>query len=311
MEDAIEAVRLFNRFYTRRIGALNAHFLGTELTLPEARLLFEIVQAGRPVASELTRTLGMDAGYVSRMLGRFEMRGWIVREAGEDDARRRPITATAAGRAVFNLINERQRAEVAAMLRPLAPMQHGDVVAALGSARALLGEAPPKTGDYLVRPFQAGDIGLLSARQAVFYKETYGWGVGLEINVLEAATHFLAHFKPGREAGWIAEVNGAFAGSVLLTDESDGLCRLRLLYVEAMARGRGLGDDLVSRCIAFARQVGYSEMTLWTHTILTSARRIYAAHGFRIVETEWHDDFGDPVQGETWRLDLGAVDTAT
>jgi DNA-binding MarR family transcriptional regulator/predicted GNAT family acetyltransferase len=307
VEDAIEAVRQFNRFYTRRIGALNAHFLGTDLTLPEARLLFEIAHRERAVASDLTRALDMDAGYVSRMLGRFEMRGWIQRAAGEDDARRRPITATAAGRAVFNLINERQRAEVAAMLRPLAPMQHADIVATLGSARALLGEAPPRAGDYFVRSFQAGDIGLLSARQAVFYKAAYGWGVGLEINILEAASNFLAHFKPGREYGWIAEVNGAFAGSVLLTDEGGGLCRLRLLYVEAMARGRGLGDDLVSRCIAFARDAGYREMTLWTHTVLNSARRIYAAHGFHIVETAWHDDFGDPVQGETWRLDLAGA----
>jgi DNA-binding MarR family transcriptional regulator/ribosomal protein S18 acetylase RimI-like enzyme len=304
MEDAIEAVRLFNRFYTRRIGALNARFLGTELTLPEARLLFEIVNAERPIATDLQKALGMDAGYVSRMLGRFEARGWIERAAGEADARRRPITATAAGRAVFDLINERQRGEVAAMLAPLAPMQQADVIAALGSARALMGEAPAK--DYAVRPFQPGDLGLLAARQAIFYKLHYGWGLGLEINVMEAATQFLARFKPGREQGWIAEVNGAFAGSVLLTDEGGGLSRLRLLYVEAMARGRGIGDDLVSRCIAFAREQGYAEMMLWTHTVLTSARRIYAAHGFHITETAWHDDFGEPVEGETWRLDLRA-----
>jgi GNAT superfamily N-acetyltransferase len=203
---------------------------------------------------------------------------------------------------MFAELDRRQRGEVAAMLKALAPMQQGDLISALGSARALLGEAPSR--GYQVRTFRAGDIGLLAARQAVFYKEAYGWGVGLEVNVLEAATHFLAHFKPGHDQGWIAEVNGAFAGSVLLTDEGDGLCRLRLLYVEAMARGRGIGDDLVGGCIDFARAAGYRSMTLWTHAVLTSARRIYAAHGFEIVETAWHDAFGVREQGETWRLEL-------
>jgi DNA-binding MarR family transcriptional regulator/N-acetylglutamate synthase-like GNAT family acetyltransferase len=301
-EDAIEAVRLFNRFYTRRVGALNARFLGTDATLPEARVLFEIAHAERPVAADLQKALDMDAGQLSRTLARFEARGWIARDAGEADARRRPIAVTEAGREVFALINQRQRDEVAAMLAPLAPMQQGDVVAALGSARALLGEAPAK--DYSIRTFRAGDLGLLAARQAVFYRDHYGWGRGLEINIMEAATHFLSHFREGRDQGWIAEVNGATAGSILVTDEGDGLSRLRLLYVEAMARGRGIGEALVSTCLQFARDAGYAEMMLWTHTVLTSARRIYAAHGFRLIESAWHDEFGEPVEGETWRLDL-------
>ena len=302
MEDAIEAVRRFNRFYTRRVGALNARFLGADVTLPEARVLFEIVHADRPVAADLQKATDMDGGQLSRTLGRFEARGWIVRADGEADARRRPIAVTAAGREVFDLINQRQRAEVAAMLSPLAPMQQGDVVAALGAARALLGEGPSK--DFEIRTLRTGDLGLLAARQSMFYREVYGWGPGIEINIMEAATHFAAHLKPGRDQGWIAEVNGAMAGSILVTDEGDGLSRLRLLYVEAMARGRGIGEALVSTCINFAREVGYSEMMLWTHAVLTSARRIYAAHGFRLTESAWHDEFGEPVEGETWRLDL-------
>jgi DNA-binding MarR family transcriptional regulator/GNAT superfamily N-acetyltransferase len=302
-DDAIEAVRLFNRFYTRRVGALNARFLGTGATLPEARVLFEIVHAEAPVATDLQRALDMDAGQLSRTLGRFEARGWVERATGEADARRRPIAVTAAGRAVFAEINQRQRDEVAAMLEALAPMQQGDVVSALGTARALLGEAPSR--DYVMRSFRTGDIALMAARQSVFYRDHYGWGRGLEINIMEASTHFLAHFREGRDQGWIAEVNGAVAGQVLVTDEGDGLCRLRLLYVEAMARGRGIGEALVAQCIGFAREVGYSDMTLWTHTVLTSARRIYAAHGFELVESAWHDDFGEPVEGETWRLKLG------
>ena len=302
MEDAIDAVRQFNRFYTRRVGALNARFLGTDLSLPEARLLFEIVHADRPVASDLQKRLGMDAGYLSRVLRRFETRGWIQREAGEDDGRRRLISLTPQGREISELIDARQRAEVADMLANLAPMEQADVVAALGSTRALLGE--PHGKDYSIRTFRAGDLGLLSARQAQFYLENYGWDRGLELNIMDAATNFLRNFREGRDQGWIAEVNGAMAGSILVTDEGDGLSRLRLLYVEAMARGRGIGDALVATCIDFARAAGYRAMTLWTHTVLTSARRIYAAHGFEIVATEVHYEFGKPEQGETWLKDL-------
>jgi DNA-binding MarR family transcriptional regulator/N-acetylglutamate synthase-like GNAT family acetyltransferase len=302
MEDAIAAVRLFNRFYTRRVGALNQRFLGTELSLPEARLMFEIEHAEQPVATDLQKLLGMDAGYLSRVLARFEARGWITRQAGADDQRRRPIALTSAGRAIFELIDQRQRDEVTEMLRFLAPAQQSDLVAALGEARTLLDPAPGK--DFSIRAWRTGDLGLMTARQSAFYKQVYGWGRGLELNIADAAANFLRNFKDGRDNGWIAEVAGAMAGSVLITDEGDGLCRLRLLYVEPMARGRGIGDHLVDLCLSFARDVGYRTMTLWTHTILTSARRIYAAHGFEIVAVETHEEFGEPVQGETWRLQL-------
>jgi DNA-binding MarR family transcriptional regulator/predicted GNAT family acetyltransferase len=302
MEDAVGAVRLFNRFYTRRVGALNPRFLDTELTLPEARLMFEIVHAEAPLASDLQKLLGMDAGYLSRVLARFEARAWITRSPAADDARRRPITLTDAGRAVFDVIDQRQRAEVEAMLAALAPAQQADLVAALGEARTLLDPRPGK--DFSIRPWRTGDLGLMTARQSAFYKEAYGWGRGLELNITEATAGFLRHYCEGRDNGWIAEVAGAMAGSVLVTDEGDGLSRLRLLYVEPMARGRGIGDHLVDLCIRFAREAGYRAMTLWTHTVLTGARRIYAAHGFEIVEVETHDAFGEPVQGETWRLEL-------
>jgi DNA-binding MarR family transcriptional regulator/GNAT superfamily N-acetyltransferase len=302
MEDVITAVRLFNRFYTRRVGALNQRFLGTELSLPEARLMFEIAQAEAPVASELNKLTGMDAGYTSRVLARFEAKGWITRETGEGDQRRRPIALTADGRAVFDVIDQRQRDEVMQMLRPLAPAQQADLVAALGEARTLLD--PTADRSFSIRPWRTGDLGMMTARQSAFYREVYGWGRGIEINIADATANFLRNYKESRDNGWIAEVAGAMAGSVLITDEGDGLSRLRLLYVEPMARGRGIGDHLVELCLSFAREVGYTAMTLWTHTVLTSARRIYAAHGFEIVAVETHSEFGEPVQGETWRRDL-------
>jgi DNA-binding MarR family transcriptional regulator/N-acetylglutamate synthase-like GNAT family acetyltransferase len=302
MEDAIAAVRTFNRFYTRLVGATNARFLGTELTLPEARLLFEIAHGERPVAAELQRSLDMDAGYLSRVLGRFEARGWIVRENGDADGRRRLIALTDAGHAVFDLIDQRQRGEVMAMLGRLAPPQQSDLVAALGSARTLLDPAPGR--DFSIRSFRTGDLGLLAARQSILYREEYGWGRGLEHNIAETVAGFLQGYKEGRDECWIAEVAGAMAGSIILTDEGDGLSRLRLFYVEPMARGRGIGDALVRTCLDFAREAGFASMILWTHTVLTSARRIYAAHGFEIIETAIHEEFGKPEQGEIWRLEL-------
>ena len=304
MEDAIAAVREFNRFYTRLIGALDDRFLGADLTLPEARLIFEIASSDRPVAAELQARLGMDAGFVSRLLRRFETRGWIVRERGGADARRRPVVLTDDGRAMFDLINERQRALVTTMLERLAPGQQRDLIAALGMTTAMLSPSPRK--GFALRTFRVGDLAMLAARQSILYDEMHGWGRGLELVESEYTTQFLRQFIPGREQCWIAEAEGAMAGSVMLTDEGEGLARLRLMYVEPFARGRSIGDALVGTCVAFAREVGYDAVTLWTHAVLTSARKIYAGHGFQIVATEMHEEFGKPELGETWRLELKA-----
>lgn len=301
MDQTIAAVRRFNRFFTRLVGALNPRFLGTDMTLAEARLLFEIAHAERPLASDLQALLGMDAAQVSRTLRRFETRGLIVRETGSRDSRRRPIVLTDTGRAAFDTIDRRQRDQVLAMLEPLRPVQRNDLATALATARALLGGAPD---GFTIRTFRTGDMGMIAARQSILYAEENGWGRGIEIVEGEVTAAFLKNFKPGREQCWVADVDGVMAGSIFLTDEGDGLSRLRLLYVEPFARGRGIGEALVATCLAFARDVGYREMTLWTHTVLSSARRIYEAHGFRITATAVHDSFGEPVQGETWSLDL-------
>lgn len=307
MEDALATVRGFNRFYTQFIGALDPDFLGAGMSLPEARVLFEVAQGATqrgkdPVAADIQAALGMDAGYLSRVLARFETRGWITRATVEGDARRRAIALTPAGRAAFGALDERQRAKVAAVLDGLTAYQRADLIGALKTARSLL--APPRRRDFVLRPFRAGDMGLIAARQSLLYRETYGWGPGIEVNIGEVTAAFLRDFKPGREQCWVAEIDGVMAGSIFLTDDGAGLSRLRLLYVEPAARGLGLGDTLVRTCIDFARDVGYHAVWLWTHTILESARRIYAAHGFQITDVHMHEEFGEAIQGENWRLDL-------
>jgi len=299
MDDAVVTLRAFNRFYTRFAGVLDAHYMDSALSLAEARLLYEIVHRDAPVAAELQADLGLDAGYVSRMLRRFQAKGWIARGRGED-ARRRPISVTAAGRALFDAIDVRARAAAAAQIETLGETDRATLVAALGTVTALLaGRDVP----WHIRTFRAGDLALIASRQSVLYA-AYGWGQPMEILQGEVTTNFLKDFKPGREQCWIAERAGMMAGAVMLVDAGDGVGQLRLLHVEPWTRGLGIGGALVAECVAFARGAGYRMVRLWTHSVLLSARRIYEGQGFRIVSTEVHDTFGKPEQGETWELEL-------
>lgn len=302
MEQAIAAVRRFNRFFTKYVGALQNDFLDSGMTLAEARVLFEIAQVERCFADEIQGKLGLDAGFLSRVLSRFERRGWIRRARLEGDGRRRSIQLSAEGRSRFEQLDQRQREVVRSGLQRLDKFAQDRLVAALDAARDLLDAK--ESASFHIRTFRSGDMGLIASRQSILYRERYGWSSGIEVNEGEVTTAFLRNFKPGREQCWVAEIDGRIAGSVFLTDEGDGVSRLRLLYVEPVFQGRGIGDALVSTCIAFARSVGYRRVTLWTHSILEGARRIYARYGFRIVEEKDHSLFGVVLHGETWVLEL-------
>jgi DNA-binding MarR family transcriptional regulator/ribosomal protein S18 acetylase RimI-like enzyme len=299
MDDAVAAVRAFTRFYVRFVGALDAHYLDSDLSLAEARLLYEIANREAPLAAGLQAELGLDAGYVSRMLRRFQAEGWILRGRGAD-ARRRPISLTAEGRRMFDALDARTRAQVGARIESLCASDRATLVEALGAARALLGGG---SAPWHIRTFRAGDLATIAARQSILY-EPYGWGRPMEILQGEVTTAFLRDFKPGREQCWVAERAGTMAGAILLVDAGGNVGQLRLLHVEPWARGLGIGGALVAECVAFARAAGYDAVRLWTHTVLVSARRIYEAAGFRIVATEVHHEFGRPEQGETWELAL-------
>ncbi len=303
MIDPVESFRAFNRVHTRFAGVLKPRYMGSDLGVIEARLLYEIAMHEPILASALQALLDLDAGYASRILRRFEQRGWIARGRGAD-ARQRPIALTDAGRAAFAALDEATREETARALEPLGAAGRAALTDALDTARLLIaGDA----ASWKLRTFRTGDMGLIAARQSILYDEGYGWGRGMEVLIGEIVTAFLRNFKPGREQCWIAERGGRMLGCVFLV-EDEGVARLRLLYVEAEARGLGIGKALVDACIDFARDAGYSRIVLWTHTVLTSARKIYAGAGFRIVSTEIHDEFGKPEQGETWELALAALD---
>jgi DNA-binding MarR family transcriptional regulator/N-acetylglutamate synthase-like GNAT family acetyltransferase len=299
MDEAVASVRAFTRFYTRFVGALDAHYLDSALSLAEVRLLYEIANREAPLAAELQAELGLDAGYVSRILRRFQAEGWIVRSRGED-ARRRPISLTEEGRRLFAGIDARARAQIAERIDSLGEGDRATLVEALDAARALLGGG---TAPWHIRTFRAGDLAMIAARQSILY-EPYGWGRPMEILQGEITTAFLRDFKPGREQCWVAERAGTMAGAVLIVDAGDAVGQLRLLHVEPWARGLGIGSALVGECVAFARAAGYAKVRLWTHSVLLSARRIYEAAGFRIVSTAVHHGFGKAEHGETWELAL-------
>ncbi|NYT40540.1 MarR family transcriptional regulator [Sphingomonas sp. R-74633] len=301
MDQAIEQFRAFNRAHTRFAAVLAPHYMDTEMGVAEARLLYEIARREPVLASTLQDVLGLDAGYASRAVKRFEARGWIARDRGAEDARQRPILLLPAGRAAFDALDAATRAHSRRQLESLGPGGGALLGHHLAAARALIEGG---ASDWTIRTLAPGDMGAIASRQAVFYAEHYGWGRPMELLLNDVTTGFLRDFQPGREQCWVAERGGAMLGSVMLADGSDGVAKLRLLFVEGHARGLGIGDALVRRCVEFARDAGYTRLELWTHTILASARRIYAAQGFELVDSAEHGMFGEPVMGETWSLDL-------
>ena len=299
----IAEVRQFNRFYTRTIGVLGEGLLGGEITLSEARVLYELAHGERPLAADLVKILGVDFGYLSRILTLFEKRGWLKRERSASDARKSHLTLTAKGRKVFATLNEHARHEVAKLLQPLPAHQQQELQTHLRQVQSLLGAEPPPA-PVTLRTHRAGDMGWIIQRHGASYEAEYGYNSDFEALVAEICARFLRQFDPTAERCWIAELGGVPVGTIMLVRSSKEVAKLRLLLVEDSARGRGVGRMLVQECVAFARQAGYRSMTLWTQNDLLAARKLYEAAGFRCVGSEAHTSFGQSLIAETWTLDF-------
>jgi DNA-binding MarR family transcriptional regulator/N-acetylglutamate synthase-like GNAT family acetyltransferase len=307
-EAVIADVRQFNRFYTRTIGVLGEHLAGGEVSLIEARVLYEIMHGDRVLAADLVKILGVDFGYLSRILALFEKRGWIKRERSENDARKSHLLLTAKGRKTYAILNQQARDEVAKLLEPLPLPQQQQLQAHLRQVQALLSaDSAPKV---TLRTHRAGDIGWIVQRHAVVYEKEYGFNSAFEALVAEICAKFVRDYDPAAERCWIAELGGVPVGSVMLVRGSEGVARLRLLLVEDAARGYGAGRMLVEECVNFARQAGYRSITLWTQSNLVAARKLYQSVGFECVGSEAHDGFGPSLIAETWTLQLDKVPSA-
>jgi DNA-binding MarR family transcriptional regulator/N-acetylglutamate synthase-like GNAT family acetyltransferase len=302
LEQRIAAIRQFNRFYTRQIGVLGEKLLDSSFSLMEVRILYEIAHRTDACASELSRELGVDSGYLSRILTSFGDQGLLERRASASDARRILLKLTPQGEQVFADLNARANNEIAELLERLTPEQQQQVVHAMRNVmRVFEPEARPT---IVLRGPEAGDLGWVVHRHGMLYAQEYGWDARFEALVAGIVAAFVENFDAKRERCWIAEKDGEPVGSVFLVKKSESVAKLRLLLVEPSARGLGIGSRLVAECIRFGRQAGYQSITLWTNDILHAARRIYEREGFRLVQEEPHNSFGDGLIGQYWELTL-------
>jgi len=307
-ESFVPAIRAFNRFYTRHIGLLQQGLLESEFSLTEVRLLYEIAHRPNITARVLCSELSLDPGYLSRILAKFQKRGWIHRTTSPVDGRQVLLSLTSKGFAGFQPLDERSSQQVKQMLSNVAPDARQQLAGAMGQIEKILSA---KSGErehgepYLLRMHQPGDMGWVIFRHGVLYSEEYGYDERFEALVAEICAEFIQKFDAKHERCWIAEKNGERIGSVFLVRKSAAVAKLRLLLVEPSARGLGLGKRLVEECVRFARQVGYKKIVLWTQRELKAARGIYQHAGFRLVAEEKHDSWNRKAMvAETWELKL-------
>jgi DNA-binding MarR family transcriptional regulator/GNAT superfamily N-acetyltransferase len=304
LETRIAAVRRFSRFYTRQLGLLQESLVHTPFSLTEARVLYELAHREPTTATALAADLDLDHGYLSRILRRFGEADLVSKKRITNDGRQILIAITAKGRKAFAPLNKGSHDQVAELLGRLSPAEQARVVSAMATVENLLQPSAQKPPLLLLRNHRPGDMGWVTSAHGALYAQEYGWDISFEALVAKIAAEFIEKFDPARERCWIAELDGAPVGSVFVVRKTDAIAKLRLLIVDRQARGLGLGKRLVDECLRFAKQAGYSSMTLWTQSILTSARGIYQRAGFTLVAEEPHHSFGVDLVGETWERDL-------
>jgi DNA-binding MarR family transcriptional regulator/GNAT superfamily N-acetyltransferase len=302
----IAKFRHFNRMYTRYIGTLNEGLLNSDYSLAEARVLYELANRAVPKASEIAEGLGMDPGYLSRLLGKFERDGLLEKKTLEEDGRFAQLSLTSRGKSAFKKLNALSEEQARSALESLPPTGRTELIGCMQTIETILMKVDRSRIPYVLRPHRVGDMGWIVHREGLGYAQQYGWDETFEALVAKIVSDFISNFEPGRERCWIAEVDGQNVGHVFLVKHPSQArtAKLRLLFVEPSARGLGLGDALVTECIRFARSAGYRKVVLWTQSILTAAHRIYQRAGFRLVNEEPHHSFGHDLVGQEWELDL-------
>lgn len=300
--DDIRAVRAFNRFYTNVIGLLREGLLETELSLTEARVLFELGQSDATEAGALRQSLDLDAGYLSRILARFQSEGLVTRERSKVDARRQTLRLTGKGRRAFRTIDRRSASQIARLLEARSQEDKRRLLGAMSTIRGLL-DPTHAPRPFLLRGLEPGDLGWVVYRHGVVYAHEFGWDESFEALVAGIVAEFAANDDHGQRA-WIAEVDGERAGCIFCTRKDERIARLRLLLVEPRFRGLGIGERLIEECLRFARRTGYESITLWTNDVLVAARKLYQRFGFELVDEEAHHSFGADLVGQNWVLPL-------
>lgn len=304
LENKIAAVRHFNRFITRQIGVLREGLLHSPYSLTEVRIMFELANRDNMTASDLTRELGIDAGYLSRILTNLDQQGLIDKVRSETDGRQRILRLTPEGKIAFERLDNRSREEVAEMLSDLSEEDQQCLLNAMQNIESVLTKRFKFSEPFFFRAHEPGDMGWIVHKHGVLYSQEYGWDERFEALVSQIAADFINNYNPQKQRCWIAEMNGENVGSVMIVQESETVAKLRLLLVDPKARGLGLGTRLVEEAIRFARRTGYKKIVLWTNSVLKEARHIYQKSGFKLVAEEKHHSYGQELVGETWELTL-------
>jgi DNA-binding MarR family transcriptional regulator/GNAT superfamily N-acetyltransferase len=302
--DRVAALRAFTRAYTALLGVLDEGLLHSPYSVTEARVIFELAQRELTHVADLRRDLGIDAGYMSRITARLEADGLVRRERSQADARRQVLRLTEQGRVVFDMLDARAAEQATQLLAGMPDPVQRRVVAAMDTIRAAFADGATSPSTVVLRAPEPGDLGWVVARHGVLYAAEYGWDETFEGLVARIVGEFAADHDPRREAAWIAEIDGEPVGCVFCVAADEATAQLRLLLVEPTARGRGVGRRLVDECVRFARRTGYRSIVLWTNDVLVSARRIYEAAGFALVDEDPHHSFGHDLVGQHWSLEL-------
>ncbi|HET7348453.1 MAG TPA: helix-turn-helix domain-containing GNAT family N-acetyltransferase [Acidobacteriaceae bacterium] len=297
--------RRFNRTYTSFLGTLNEGLLGSDFSLAEARVLYELATREEPRAAAIAADLEMDPAYLSRILARLERDGLLKRKTAGEDARAASLGLTARGRAAFRKLDALSEAQAQRVLDGMAPGAAAEMIRCMRTMEGLLRKDAARA-PLVLRPHRVGDMGWIVHREGIGYATQFGWDETFEALVAKIVEHFITHFDPARERCWIAEIDGEHVGHIFLVrhPEEPGTAKLRLLFVEPSARGRGVGEALVTECLRFARSAGYRKVVLWTQSMLEAAHRIYEKAGFRLVKEEAHHSFGHDLVGQEWEMEL-------
>jgi DNA-binding MarR family transcriptional regulator/GNAT superfamily N-acetyltransferase len=306
ISDDIAGFRRFTRMYTRFIGTVREKLFDTEYSLAQARVLYELAHRRAPSAKEIAEELGLDPGYLSRMLAKFERAGLLKRKASEADGRYAELALTRRGRAAFGKLNSRSEAQARAVLEALPNAERRQLIGSMRAIEGILGKKGEARPPFVLRGHRVGDMGWVVCREAAVYAEEYGFDLSFEALVARIVSDFITNFDPARERCWIADANGESVGHIFLVKhpERPDTAKLRLLFVEPGARGLGLGRALVKECLQFARAAGYRRIVLWTQSNLEAAHHVYVAAGFRLVQEEAHHSFGQDLVGQNWELEL-------
>ena len=304
IEERVAAMRAFSRFYTKQIGVLHEGFLESPYSLAEGRVLYEMVSSDGLMAMQIGKALGLDAGYLSRILRKLEKGGLIASSRSKSDGRSRLLSLTPQGRKACAMLDARSNKETATLLNRLPVTQQVLLLKSMLAIRSVLDDAPKHNVPYLLRQHQPGDMGWIVHRHGLLYAQEYGYDETFEALVAQIVSEFIQNYDPKRERCWLAEKDGEIVGSIFLVKKSKTIAKLRLLLVEPSARGLGIGGRLVAECVRFAGQAGYRQITLWTQSDLDAARHLYEKAGFRVTEKKSHHSFGLDLVAETWDLKL-------